>query len=411
MIGHHPIKRTINDQLFDGLKKGLRPVGKAPWWAKVTLIYVLARAVSFVIFAATALHEDASPWGSHSPDYFTFINRWDVGWYERIYNDGYPSAIPRNSDGSAQPNHWAFYPLFPMLVRLFTLLTTLPWHIAAPLVATVAGLAATLMIFLLFREFAPQSTALWGTAIFASFPISAILQVGYAESLNTFLLAAALYLLTKRHYWLGIPAVILLDFSRPVGVPFAALVGLLMIVRWFKRNSEPFPIRERIAGAALLVVSILMAFAWMLIAWWYTGDRTAYTDTETSWRGERLVFFKPWFDAGVELVGPGFGALLPLVLVVLASLYLNSHAVRRIGFELRLWCGVYLLYLLAVLHPQTSTFRMMLPLFPLALAWAFLSSSRAYRGSILVASTLLQIVWVVWLWQLSAISTGSSWPP
>ncbi|MDD0858971.1 hypothetical protein NHF46_17010 [Arthrobacter alpinus] len=98
-------------------------------------------------------------------------------------------------------------------------------------------------------------------------------------------------------------------------------------------------------------------------------------------------------------------------MVVLAFLSLNSQAVRRIGSDLQLWCGMYLLYLLAVLHPQSSTFRMLLPLFPLALAAAFISSSRAYRFTVLVMFSVLQIVWVVWLWQFAAISTGQAWPP
>lgn len=56
-------------------------------------------------------------------------------------------------------------------------------------------------------------------------------------------------------------------------------------------------------------------------------------------------------------------------------------------------------YLLVFLHPQTSTFRMLLPpLFPLALGVALLSKSKAYRGTVVLMFVLLQIVWVVWLW-------------
>ncbi|WP_449373666.1 hypothetical protein [Arthrobacter psychrolactophilus] len=84
---------------------------------------------------------------------------------------------------------------------------------------------------------------------------------------------------------------------------------------------------------------------------------------------------------------------------------------RKIGLELRVWCAMYLVYLLAVLHPQSSTFRMLLPLFPLALAAALISVSRAYRWSVLVMFLVLQLVWVVWLWQFAAISTGQAWPP
>jgi len=386
----------------------------APWWLKVVLVYLGARGVSFIILAVAAYHAGESPWSLARPDYLTFINRWDAGWYERIFNGGYPDTIPRNPNGTAQPNQWAFYPLFPLLARGFNAVTGLPWAEVAPLVAGLAGLAAALVIYRLFAVVAGAAhpgTALWGTAFFATFPISPILQVGYAESLSTFLLAASLLLLVRRRYWAAVPVMVLMCLSRPAGVPFAAVVGIHLLLRWRKRRSEPLGGRSAAGGIVLFAASAVMAFAWMGIAWVATGERTAYTDTETAWRGTGLVLFKPWFDAGVQLAGPFFGPLLPVLLMVVAALYLGSQSVRRMGTELRLWCVLYMAYLFAVLDPQSSTFRMMLPLFPLALAAAFLSADRAYRWAVVVMFTLLQIVWVVWLWQFSAVSTGQAWPP
>ncbi len=400
---------TINDELYAVLRRLLAPLCRAPWWLKVTLLYVGARIVSFAILLGAAWHAEESPWGGRQPDYLTFIDRWDAGWYERIFDGGYPTTIPRNENGTAQPNQWAFYPVFPLLARGLSAVTGLGWPAAGAIVATAAGLGAALMIYVLFRNFASPGTTLWGVAFFAMFPISPVLQVPYAESLGVLFLAAALHLLIRGNYWAALPMVVLLCLSRPAGVPFAAVVLVHLVLRW--RKHEPFPRRDLVAGAVLLVGSGIMAFAWMLIAWWVTGERTAYTDTETAWRGSELVLFKPWFDAGVDLVGPLWGPVLPVLFVGLVALYLNSKAVRRIGLELRIWCAMYLLYLLAVLHPQSSTFRMLLPLFPLALAAAFISRSRAYRGSVLVMFSVLQIVWVVWLWQFSAISTGQAWPP
>ncbi|SEF04025.1 hypothetical protein SAMN04489740_3945 [Arthrobacter alpinus] len=382
---------------------------RAPWWLKVTLLYLAARLVSYAILLGAAWHAEESPWGGRQPDYLTFIDRWDAGWYERIFDGGYPTTIPRNENGTAQPNQWAFYPVFPLLARGLSAITGLGWPAAGAIVATAAGLGAALMIYVLFKNFASPGTALWGVAFFAMFPISPVLQVPYAESLGVFFLAAALHFLIRGNYWASLPMVVLLCLSRPAGVPFAAVVLLHLLLRWQKR--QPFPARDVVAGTVLLLASGVMAFAWMLIAWWVTGERTAYTDTETAWRGSELVLFKPWFDAGVDLVGPLWGPVLPVLFVGLAALYLNSRAVRLIGLELRIWCAMYMLYLLAVLHPQSSTFRMLLPLFPLALAAAFISRSRAYRWSVLVMFTLLQVVWVVWLWQFSAISTGQAWPP
>ena len=67
-------------------------------------------------------------------------------------------------------------------------------------------------------------------------------------------------------------------------------------------------------------------------------------------------------------------------------------------------------YLVVFLHPQTSTFRMLLPLFPLALGAVLLSRSRAYRGTVVTMFLLLQIVWIVWLWAWAQLPGGGRLP-
>ena len=89
----------------------------------------------------------------------------------------------------------------------------------------VSGLGAALVIYRLFRLRASHRTALWATVFVATFPVSPVLQVPYAESLNLLLLAAALLLVVGRRYLWAIPVVVLMCLSRPTGVPFAATVG------------------------------------------------------------------------------------------------------------------------------------------------------------------------------------------
>ena len=163
--------------------------------------------------------------------------------------------------------------------------------------------------------------------------------------------------------------------------------------------------------AGLTAVSGLGALMWPGIAWAVTGDIRAYTKTETVWRGHDLVPFKPWFDTGILLFGPVLGVLAPFVFVALFTLLMTCRPVRALGTELRLWCACYMGYLLLFLHPQTSTFRMLLPLFPLALAAALISRSRAYRGAVVVMFVLLQIVWIVWLWAWAPLPGGGDYPP
>ncbi len=161
----------------------------------------------------------------------------------------------------------------------------------------------------------------------------------------------------------------------------------------------------------MTVVAGLSRLAWPAAAWVATGDIQAYTRTETVWRGHDLVPFKPWFDTGVDLFGPVLGLLAPFVFVALFGAMLFLPPVVRLGAEIRLWCACYMGYLVMFLHPQTSTFRMLLPLFPLALGAVLLSRSRAYRGTVVVMFLLLQMVWIVWLWAWAQLPGGGDYPP
>ncbi|WP_431197083.1 hypothetical protein [[Micrococcus luteus] ATCC 49442] len=397
---------------------GVRAAGAVrrwPWWLQVAVLYVAARLVTACIFMAAALHQGPNPWFPPKPDYWNFINIWDARWYARIITDGYPAPLPTDAAGNVLENEWAFYPLFPALGRALAGLTGASPAAALTVVAMLSGLGASLAVYCLFRHKASHSAASWGTAFFATFPASAILQVPYAEPLTLFLLATALMLVIRRNYLLAMPVVVLLCLSRPVGVPFAAMLGLLFLARTVERfrkapEGSHSP-RGLVSLAGLTAVCGASALVWPAAAWAATGDIAAYTKTETVWRGHDLVLFKPWFDTGVDLFGPVLGVLAPFVFAGLFALLLFSRPVLRLGAELRLWCACYMAYLLLFLHPQTSTFRMLLPLFPLALAAALLSRSRAYRGTVLTMFVLLQIVWIVWLWAWAQLPGGGDYPP
>ncbi|MFJ5856059.1 hypothetical protein [Pseudarthrobacter oxydans] len=392
-----------------------------PWWLQVTAIYLAARLVSAGIFMAAALHQGPNPWFPAKPDYWNFINIWDARWYAQVIAGGYPSVLPTDAAGNVQENTWAFYPLFPALAGGLSGLTGMAPAAALTLIAMLAGWGAALVVYVLFRHKASHTPALWGVTFFATFPVAAVLQVPYAEPLSLLLLAAALLLVVRRQYLWAIPVVVLLCLSRPVGVPFAAMLGLLLLHRlWAQfRNAASgaatregtHSTRDLAALAVLTGVGGAMALAWPAAAWAATGDIQAYTKTETVWRGHDLVPFKPWFDTGINLFGQVLGVLAPFIFVALFAAMLFLPPVRQIGVELRLWCACYMAYLVAFLHPQTSTFRMLLPLFPLALAAALASRSRAYRGTVVLMFLLLQIVWIVWLWAWAQLPGGGDYPP
>ena len=415
----------LNAALWSRIAAAGARMSRWPWWAQVAGLYIVARLVSACIFMAAALHQGVNPWFPAKPDYWNFINIWDARWYAEALQTGYPALLPTDAGGTVQENTWAFYPLFPVLGRVVSGLTgTGPaWSLTA--IALICGLGAALVAYRIFRHRATHRTALWGTVFLAAFPVAPVLQVPYAESLNLLLLGGALLLVMERRYLWAMPVVVLMCLSRPTGVPFAAMMGLLFLYRVWQRLTHPTqrlttqhprggPVHSTTqlwSLAGLTAVSGVGALLWPAIAWAVTGDLGAYTKTETAWRGDDLVPFKPWFDTGIMLFGPTLGVLAPFVFVAAFTLLMMSRPVVALGTELRLWCCCYMGYLLVFLHPQTSTFRMLLPLFPLALSAALLSRSRAYRGAVVVMFVVLQIVWIVWLWAWAPLPGGGDYPP
>ncbi|BBE23420.1 hypothetical protein MN0502_23030 [Arthrobacter sp. MN05-02] len=381
----------------------------------VLAVFLAGRLVSTAILLLAASRQGASPWSGPSPAYGTFIDYWDSGWYERIFTEGYPSDLPRDARGTVLHNQWAFHPLFPGLVRALDAVTGLGWGILAPCVSIAAAAGASLVVYRLFRLRSDAGVALAGVAVVSFAPVAAILQVPYAESLHLLLLASALYLVATDRYYAAMPVVVLMCSARPAGVPFAIMVGILFLHALGGARRSDDAAGRRAAGPVrplflLGVVASASAVAWPVAAWVVTGQRDAYVATETAWRGKALAPFVPWFEAPAAVLGPAAGALVVVALVMGAVALFLSPGVRSIGLVLGAWCAGYLLYLAAFWHPQSSTWRILLPLFPLALAAARLRGGRVL-WVLLPVSVVLQFLWVDRLWAWTPSGPDGDYPP
>nr|WP_229727685.1 hypothetical protein [Mycetocola zhadangensis] len=389
------------------------------WWGRVLVIAAAGRLITTALLLAFANAQPANAWTGASPSYPDFASMWDGRWYQIVAFAGYPSELPLTADGHVGENAWAFMPVYPAVVRVLMGLTGLDWAVAAVIVSVLATLAATLVFYRLMLLVLDESTALFSVVLFSVAPLSPILQVAYAESLNLLLLASALYLVLTRRYLAALPVVTVMCFTRPSGLAFSLFLVLHVLVRWIRRGSTGDSVRDIVPPFALAVASGLFGLAWPAIAWGVTGSLTAYTDTELAWRSAyighgHLVPFAPWYQGlswwathGLGLPGSAWWGILGVaVLVALATLGLLSRPARRLGVDLRLWLASYLIYLLAVFFPQSSTFRLLVPLFPAAGAFA-VPRSRAYRIGIVLASIAAQVWWISIAWRVD----GYDWTP
>jgi hypothetical protein len=382
-----------------------------PWWMRVVVIWAASRVITTGLLLWFAGRQAPNAWTDAQPDYFSFASLWDGTWYYVIALAGYPTELPVTADGHVAENAWAFMPVYPMFVRGLMFITGFSWHEMAVIVSFVFSLATALAFYKLMRLVLPESNSLFAVVLLCVAPLTPITQVAYAESMHAFLLTVSLYLLLKRRYGTLFPVVAIMALTRPTGLAFALALALHVGHRWYTRDRVPFPMRERWASVGLAFFSGVMGLAWLLIAWAVTGSLTAYTDTELAWRApyigyRELVPFAAWPQGAEFWLGPVLGPVVLGIVAISFVLFMLTPWVRRLGFDLRAWVVSYVLYLAAVFFPQSSTFRLLMPTFPLLGALA-VPQSRVFRIALVLASVFGQWLWLHWCWW----ADGYDWTP
>ncbi|MFD6093174.1 hypothetical protein ACFWGN_13720 [Oerskovia sp. NPDC060338] len=410
------------------LVTALRAPVRWPWWVQVLAVYAAARLVTAAILLVVARSQESNLWTDAAPSYAAWTGRmWDASWYQQIAEHGYPAELPVGADGQVQQNVWAFYPLFPFLVRAVQQVTGLGWDVVAPTTALLCGAGAMLVIHRLVERAGRLAVArrpglpLATVALVSVFPSSVVLQVAYTEALALLLIAGALYLVWARRYeWAGL-VVVLLGFSRAVALPLALVVAWHAAVRgraWWRARrvvghtpgggSVAVPWRDVARIGGLLVVTVLSGLVWQVLCGLVTGRPDAYFLTQEAWRGTGpVVPFVPWVEVSQMLFGGAGPWVLLAVLAAVAAVGLSPVA-RRLGPELQAWPLAYLGYLVAVIEPWTSLVRFLLLAFPLGAVTLGWTRSRWWFWGCVVACVAGQAWWVWGLWRLTP---PSGWPP
>lgn len=390
------------------------------WWVQVLAVYALARGATALLLLQAAAHQGPTPWADEHPSYAQMTGLfWDAGWYHRIAEEGYPDTLPVDESGNVRQSAWAFFPLYPMLVRGLMAVTTLGWEVVAPTTSLLLGAGAVLLVHRAVVHGAPRACAAWPglplatVVLVAVFPTSPVLQVAYTESLALLLVAAALLLLVRRHYLACAGVLVLLGLTRAVALPMAVVVGVHLLARWAaaRRGREAFPARDVAQVLGLGVVAVVSGFLWPAVCGWVTGVPQGYLRTQEAWRGVREVtpfggwdyVLQFWFgDAGWWVLAAAVGFVVALLVV---------PAAWRLGPELHVWPAAYVLYLAAAIEPGSSLARFLVLAFPAGAITAGVvrrptAARWAWFAAVVVLMLVLQAVWVWRFWRLT-----SGWPP
>jgi hypothetical protein len=264
--------------------------------------------------------------------------RFDTLWYIHIATQGYD-----------RPEAVVFYPLYPLLVRILSLV------LGQPLVAAL--LVSTLSAFFLFWGFhkllrldLPSGPATRTLVLYSVWPASFVFFAGYIEALVIALMIWSIYFARTGRWWLAGLAGALAGAAKPVG---SLVLVPLALLAWRERKWRTLP-------AALCLLSTPAFLLWLRLS----GRLLPVVAYARYWRTE--VAF-PWVTLSdlFHQVFLGRHPILRIHLAILVIVFALAFS-KRIRTEYTLYALAVLCFLLSKKSDpsQQQWTRYLLVLFP-----------------------------------------------
>ncbi|MFI6356256.1 hypothetical protein ACIBJF_27105 [Streptomyces sp. NPDC050743] len=303
----------------------------------------------------------------------SLAHSWDSRWYLHIAAQGYGHKIWITPQGAVQSD-WAFFPLYPGLIRALTVLPFTPGQ-AALLIAWTAAVVAAYGVYVIGHLLYGRGVATALVALWAAMPHSVELTIAYTESLFAALAVWSLYCVLKgRWLWAGALAA-LAGLSRPSGFAVAVAVSLAAAHEALRRRGR--------VPVSLWAGAVLAPLGWLGYVLWVgsqTGDLLGgYFKVQSAWDSR--------FDFGLgsarflkALLLHGGGAVYPAALVIVAAgvLLFVLLCLERAPLALVVFAGVLILLVVGGSGSFSSKPRFLLPAFPLLIPMAR-ALTRAWR--------------------------------
>jgi hypothetical protein len=322
--------------------------------------------------------------------------RWDAGWYRHIATHGYVDQAV----GPAGQRNVAFYPLYPLTMRLASLPGLDPLA-AGILVSNLAFLAALLLLHRMVRARFGADAAFRCILLLSVFPFSFYFSAVYSEGLFLLLAVGSLYL-AQQGRWAGASLCALLcGATRPPGLALTPALGLLYLerIRFDVRKVRPdvLWIGLSVFGPVLFYAYLYVQFGdpWLAfkaprVAGWWQGGFTL-KPIERAIRAMRSL---------ANLRTGQFPVVFNLNLLAAAvSLGSLVSVFRRQPLA---WGVFSLLIVVSGMLQPGGWGRYVLGAFPVFLAWALgLESRWAFTGVVVVSTLLLALLTILythWYW-------------
>ncbi len=286
-------------------------------------------------------------------------NQWDTYWYVTIATRGYYDAQPT-----------AFFPLYPLLIHLVTLVIgTSHAYVAALLIANLGTLGAFIGVALLAANESDTPDAAWRTLrVFIAYPLALFLTAAYTEGIFVAFVSGAL-LAARRGSWRWAALFALLaGLTRPTGI------ALVLPLAWeygrqhgwwhaawvtLRAGGWREVVRPSVLAEAIMVLGAVPAaiLAYMLYCWSRFGDPTIFLHAEQLYWGHTNM--PPWTTLWVA-----FSHIRHTALLSGSEARLFMNFVPLVAFTVLAFVGIrrlplmFTLYTFGILYLSIATPRL-----------------------------------------------------
>lgn len=362
-----------------------RWTGRARRWGIPLGIFAASRAAVFgALFFALRLPIPPTA-GQTSME--RFLGYWDGAYYLQIARAGYPAAIPPAPIGGVH----AFFPLYPLAIRVLHTLTGLSLLRSGVAVNLIASGLAMVVIWELIDRLADAGTATRSVTLICFFPWAFILSLTYSEGVMLLLAAACLLALLDEHWLLAGIAALLAGAARPDGFVLALPCAWAALVAVRRKGSW-----RALIAPALAPLGMVGFFVFLRQR---TGDLWANLTTRNRGWSFSGIGFHPHAAVKVlhaYLANPSAdlnrsGSVVTILVIALALALMAKWRPPAI-----IWLYVLPVVGLALLFDTYASLpRFTLEAFPLIAAIAWRVRGTAFSVTVAVSSALMVILFIV----------------
>lgn len=248
----------------------------------ILTIFILSRIFIWLVGAVYNVFDgsDQSIWD--------LLFRWDSPWYKGIIVDGYMD-YPQGMTGNNAAN-WAFFPLYPMIVKVFYMMTNIRVEILGSVISSIITLIASFVIYDYCVDIKNEKCAKIAMILLFVGPYSFYTATLYTESLYILFTILFFYFLKKDKWILAGICGGLVSATRVTGAILVFPMMIMFLRPVFARKEKFLDAIKRFFLDGKYLLSFLLVpsgiFAYMVYLYNKVGDPFAFKNIQIAWGRE-----------------------------------------------------------------------------------------------------------------------------